>query len=238
LEQSPEAHECNNDDDSSEGAATAAACTPNPKQFRCSALSGMLPPKNIHEGHGIAGFIATPVYPANDPYELKGFIFGIVYWSEVLMDIFPTDTNGIDCIFEDSNYQYTYTIGKNNTAKLICEGDCHDPKYDNDNNNDNRFNFKMTTTLVDPNLLSEGSVNYKLTCYPNDHFFETYTTNNPTTAAIGAVAIILVTSLLFFLYDFFVRQEFSAKKDLFDAKRKFVRFVSHEGKLYCYILYC
>jgi signal transduction histidine kinase len=36
------------------------------------------------------------------------------------------------------------------------------------------------------------------------------------------------TSLLFFLYDYYVRQEFNAKKHLLEAKRKFVRFVSHE----------
>jgi hypothetical protein len=35
-------------------------------------------------------------------------------------------------------------------------------------------------------------------------------------------------SLLFFLYDFFVRQEFHEKKSVLEAKRKFVRFVSHE----------
>jgi len=42
------------------------------------------------------------------------------------------------------------------------------------------------------------------------------------------VAIILITSLFFFLYDFFVRQEFSAKKEMLEARRRFVRFVSHE----------
>ena len=35
-------------------------------------------------------------------------------------------------------------------------------------------------------------------------------------------------STLFFLYDRCVRKEFDARKELFDAKRQFVRFVSHE----------
>lgn len=195
------------------------ACAPNPKQFRCSALSGMLPPKNIKDEHGIAGFIATPIYPANDPYELKGFIFGIVYWVEVMIDIFPEDTVGIDCVFGDPTHQYTYTLDGNASSTLICEDDCHDPKYDE---------LIMTTTIIDPNLLSDGSVTYQMTCYPNDDFFRTYRTSNPSTAAIGAVGIILFTSVLFFLYDYFVRREFKSKKHLFEAKRKFVRFVSHE----------
>ena len=195
------------------------ACAHNPKQSRCSALSGMLPPKNIKEEHGIAGFVATPIYPANDPYELVGYIFGIVYWIEVMIDIFPKDTIGINCVFSDPTHQYTYTLDGTGTSKLICDDDCHDTKYDD---------LRMTTAIVDPDLLSDGSVTYEMTCYPNDDFFQTYRTKNPSTAAIGAVGIILFTSALFFLYDYYVRREFRSKKDLFEAKRKFVRFVSHE----------
>jgi len=185
----------------------------------CSALSGMLPAKDIQDArNGIGGFIATPIYPANDPLVLVGFIFGIVYWLEVMMDMFPEDTSGIDCVFSEPNMAYTYTI-TNGTSKLICEGDCHNTEFDE---------FAMTADIIDPSLLSKGSIIYAVTCYPNEEFFKVYTTENPTKAAIGTVAIIMFTSMLFFLYDFFVRQEFTAKKELFDAKRKFVRFVSHE----------
>ena len=45
---------------------------------------------------------------------------------------------------------------------------------------------------------------------------------------VGAICIILFMSMLFVLYDFFVRREFNSKKELLEAKRKFVRFVSHE----------
>jgi signal transduction histidine kinase len=45
---------------------------------------------------------------------------------------------------------------------------------------------------------------------------------------VGAVCIIVFTSLLFFLYDFFVRQEFNEKRSVLEAKRQFVRYVSHE----------
>ncbi len=194
------------------------------KESHCSALSGILPPKNIHDDEqlGIAGFIATPIYPANDPYELVGYIYGIVYWVEVLYDIFPEDTIGIDCVFRDDdpkNRQYTYTLDGSGTASLSCEGDCHDEKYNE---------MMMTATIIDPTLLSEGSISYEMTCYPNDDFFKTYQTSNPMIAAIGAIGIIIFTSVLFFLYDYFVRREFRSKKELFEAKRKFVRFVSHE----------
>jgi signal transduction histidine kinase len=38
----------------------------------------------------------------------------------------------------------------------------------------------------------------------------------------------MFTSILFMMYDFFVRQEFHAKQAVIEAKRRFVRFVSHE----------
>ena len=64
--------------------------------------------------------------------------------------------------------------------------------------------------------------------YPCDDLFQVYATNNPKIATIGAVLVILSTSMLFFVYDFLVRREFHAKRELLQAKRRFMRFVSHE----------
>ncbi len=202
----------------------AANDSHNPNGSRCTALSGILPPKNIHDEEelGIAGFIATPIYPAHDPYELVGYIYGIVYWVEVLSDIFPKDAIGIDCVFGDDDpetQEYTYTLNGGGNAMYFCEGDCHNEEYDD---------LMISNTIIDPKLLSDGSVSYHMTCYPDDDFFQTYQTSNPTIAAVGAFLIIIFTSVLFFLYDYLVRREFRSKKELFEAKRKFVRFVSHE----------
>ena len=69
---------------------------------------------------------------------------------------------------------------------------------------------------------------YMLSLYPTDTLYDVFSTSNPTTAAVGSVLIIIFTSLLFVLYDFFVRKEFTTKDDLLDSKRRFVRFISHE----------
>ena len=69
---------------------------------------------------------------------------------------------------------------------------------------------------------------YILTLYPSAQFRDSYSTRNPRRATIGSVCIILFTSLAFLLYDFFVRRELLAKKDLLEAKRQFMRFVCHE----------
>jgi signal transduction histidine kinase len=69
---------------------------------------------------------------------------------------------------------------------------------------------------------------YTLSLYPTDTLYEVYGTSNPTVASMGAVCIIIFTSILFILYDFCVRREFSTKDYLLESKRRFVRFVSHE----------
>jgi len=77
-------------------------------------------------------------------------------------------------------------------------------------------------------LSGASSREYKLTLYPTGEFFQTYSTDNPVVATTGAVVIVVVTSLIFLAYDFLVRREFIANEHLLEAKRKFMRFVSHE----------
>jgi signal transduction histidine kinase/CheY-like chemotaxis protein len=69
---------------------------------------------------------------------------------------------------------------------------------------------------------------YTLTLYPTSTLYESFRTDNPIIACVGAILIILFTSMLFFLYDFLVRREFKSKDRLLESKRLFVRFVSHE----------
>ena len=100
------------------------------------------------------------------------------------------------------------------------EGDHHDPRYDE---------FGRSAILAS----SQGGLNnytqtYTLSMYPNERLYEAYSTDNPMMATIGAVLTILFTSLLFFAYDHFVRKDITAKNHLLDAKRQFVRFISHE----------
>jgi signal transduction histidine kinase len=92
----------------------------------------------------------------------------------------------------------------------------------------NYSHMNQTVVLNSPGLFGNYSASYSLTLYPNGELFEVYSTNNPVAATVGVVCIIIFMSLLFFMYDFFVRQEFHQKKAIIDAKRQFVRFISHE----------
>jgi signal transduction histidine kinase/CheY-like chemotaxis protein len=99
------------------------------------------------------------------------------------------------------------------------EGDFHDTRFSE---------YGRTITLAGTVLSGASSRQYDLTLYPTEDFFEVYSTDNPMIAMLGAVLIVFVTSLIFFVYDFVVRREFSANQELLEAKRKFMRFVSHE----------
>lgn len=98
-------------------------------------------------------------------------------------------------------------------------GDIHDRNFDK---------YGQGISLTGTDLFSSASAEYHLTLYPTEGFFKIYSTYNPMVASIGAVCVIIFTSLLFILYDYYVRQEFSAKRGLLEAKRQFMRFVSHE----------
>lgn len=56
------------------------------------------------------GFMAMPIYPANDPTTLTGFVVGFLIWQEVLENIFGEGVNGVDCVISDSKTSYTYSI--------------------------------------------------------------------------------------------------------------------------------
>jgi hypothetical protein len=99
------------------------------------------------------------------------------------------------------------------------EGDLHETKFDQ---------YARTNDITGVGIFSDTSASYTLVLYPSVEFFTVYSTPNPWIATIGAVCIIFLCTLFFFLYDSCVRTEFNAKKDLLEAKRMFVRFVSHE----------
>lgn len=99
------------------------------------------------------------------------------------------------------------------------EGDLHSPRF---------AAYRKTIALTSPGMFSDQSPTYSLSLYPTDEFFHVYTTANPVIATVGSVCIIIFTSILFLLYDFFVRQESHHKRTLLQAKRQFIRFVRYE----------
>jgi len=95
------------------------------------------------------------------------------------------------------------------------EGYLHDHKYES---------LKISGNLT----LHRALGAYSLTICPTDEFIDSYATNNPRNATIAALSVILLITILFFFYDFFVRREFHERSQVLKAKRTFIRYVSHE----------
>ena len=90
-------------------------------------------------------------------------------------------------------------------------------------------------------IFIDGNVNYYMDIYATEEFvsqFGRFVTSDEISNLNGipmrvfvpliAVLVMTLTSALFVAYDYYVRKEFNAKNQLLEAKRRFVRFVSHE----------
>jgi signal transduction histidine kinase len=139
-------------------------------------------------------------------------------WRESLENVFSDDVSGIDCVLRTAKEVFTFHV-TDGIASVKGQGDLHDTNYDE---------YMSAIEIVTRGDFSNTSAVYTLEVYPTEQFFETYITNNAIIGMVGAIAILLVISFLFFMYDSFVRKEFDANAELLEAKRRFVRFVSHE----------
>lgn len=187
----------------------------------CFTISGMaLDKTSWTQGaeSGPGSTIMQPVYASNDPAKLVGVIVSAIVWGEIMMSTYADAVSGVDLVLEAGDQVYTYTV-YNGNATFQGEGDLHETKFDS---------FATSLDITSKDLFDLASEHYTVTLYPTQELYDVYSTRNPMIATIGSVFIIVFTSLLFLVYDIFVRREFNAKKELLDAKRKFVRFVSHE----------
>jgi signal transduction histidine kinase len=149
--------------------------------------------------------------------QLAGFISSKLIWEEVLAHGFASDITGLTIVLTTGNHVHTFGV-KNGVVKHQGDGDRHDPNA----------LFHMDLVINNPNHFNEYTVEYAMEVYSTDEFIESYRVRSPWMSMIGAAAIIIIPSLFFFLYDFYVRKEFNSKRNLFEAKRQFVRFISHE----------
>lgn len=84
------------------------ALSANPNEINCGTISQLTLSNAKHLGPG--GLVVMPIYPANDPTTLTGFIVGFLHWREVMEDIFANGVFGVDCILSAAGKSYTYKI--------------------------------------------------------------------------------------------------------------------------------
>lgn len=99
------------------------------------------------------------------------------------------------------------------------QGDLHDRNYDK---------YARSGILNEIQTDASLSTVYNLTLYPSSRMLDEFQTKSPIGVSLGFVAVLLCSTSLFFLYDFFMRHESQQRKIILEVKRRFVRFVSHE----------
>ena len=81
---------------------------------------------------GPSAVFFDPVFPADDPTTVVGFIGTSINFEEVLTNIVPNFVDGIDCVISNGKTRgqsYTYVINEG-VPILLGEGDLHDSNYD------------------------------------------------------------------------------------------------------------
>lgn len=142
----------------------------------------------------------------------------------LLENLFPSQVTGINAIFETGTRTITFSIVEGN-AILIGEGSHVDH---NDYTMQTQIELAKPVEFFSTDDGSNVTKTLVLSLVSNERFYEGYQTNGPIIAAVVVVCSIVLTILVFLLYDFNVQREFNAKQQLLEARRQFMRFVSHE----------
>jgi len=171
---------------------------------------------------------------------LGAYLALTIYWRDHLRDLLPTGSAGVTVNFENEcaipfTYEITGPVAKylgTGYFNSTYEGD-EDLKIELDLMEVWSYGIKNTTYTGIP--INQDVCPFKLKIYPAETSFELLKASADNTVYVVLVLVLSVavltiafTLLFFFLYDRLVRNEITSKIGLLDAKRNFVRFVSHE----------
>lgn len=159
------------------------------------------------------------MFPADNAAEVTGFVVVATSWLEMFNQIFPEVVSGVDVVVENSEgsvYTYTFEDGK---PKMRGKGDHHDRQFDS---------YERRCDVVRNVDHAPDSTTYTLTFYPREEFFEDNSTDIPLHGTLAVVFVMLVTTVIFIVHDYFLKSESNQRQEIIDTKRKFVRFISHE----------
>lgn len=181
----------------------------------CAVVTDML---EIIIRPGPAAVFFQPIFPANEPTQVVGFVSFSFHWQDILERIVPSFVSGLTCVIQTGTKSFTYEI-ENGKPILIGNGD-HHQRHHSHRGKDIQLNMFTSKTVE--------SANYTLTVYPTDELINTFSTKSPIFIALGFFAVISAVAFVFLMYDHFMRYEAHQRKAILDMKRRFVRFISHE----------
>lgn len=154
-------------------------------------------------------------------YVHVGSLTAIFYWDKVLTQSVSQKTDGLDICLSDGSNDYYYTfedgIAVYHAGKTLSKESHLDAS------------FPITNTLFNVNFT------YSLIIQADSTFSSKYYTNGPIFASILYMSAIAFCIVIYYLYDIQTNKQW-AQND--QAKRNFVRYISHGESIVSFILVC
>lgn len=153
-----------------------------------------------------------PVVPCIDNSTVAGVVASVVAWEEVFRTWSGSNSEGLTCVIRSNVSTITFSFNDGGHPMYMGDGDLHDSEYD-----EYRFDFEVN----DGQLFS---------LYPNVSFGTEYDDQLPYLGAFCALGILIVTSIVVFVYAFYRYVDRQARENIIisNTKQLFVRYVSHE----------
>lgn len=164
-----------------------------------------------------------------------------IYWRDALRDLLPTGSMGVVIVFENACDVPPFAYEISGPVPVYLGAGMYNSTFENDPDLSVKTNlmdvweFGIAETSYTGIPVNQDICPFTLRVYPRESSLEEFRKGNDQTVYIVLVLVLSVavltiafTLLFFFLYDRLVRNEISSKISLLEAKRNFVRFVSHE----------
>ena len=184
--------------------------------------------------------IDAEIYPT-ESNKIGAILALSIYWRDALRDLLPTGSAGVVVVFENACDVPPFAYEISGPIPVYLGTGAHSSTFENDPDLSIRtdlmdvWKFGIAETSYTGNPVNQDICPYTLSLYPAESSFEEFMKGNDQTVYVVLVLVLSVavltiafTLLFFFLYDRLVRNEITSKINLLDAKRNFVRFVSHE----------
>jgi hypothetical protein len=146
---------------------------------------------------------------SKEDHKVVGLLGIGIYWSYMMRDILPQDSNGILVVFESACVQkFTFEVNGSDVVYLGA-GDYSDPKYDHltieSFVSDLRFYSNQPSTYSGPPLEDSYCPLY-ISVRASAKMEADHTTNKPWIFALVTACVFLLTVLTFMLYNYMVEK--------------------------------
>mmetsp|Transcript_18365 Transcript_18365/g.30625 ORF Transcript_18365/g.30625 Transcript_18365/m.30625 type:complete len:911 (+) Transcript_18365:85-2817(+) len=147
----------------------------------------------------------------SSPLSMVGLVATVNNWNTILSGIIPPSSSKLRVIIRNEVGAWSYDL-VDGMANYLEEGALSDKDYE-------FMHYHFTLPVF------KGEVTYSISVYPTSELINDFMTNAPIINCVVSVGVIMLTCIIFIIYDLMVQREAKAQEE---AKFNFVRFISHE----------